>query len=277
MTTDNIQAAIDAGVTIAKPQAVGTSGRFYSVITPEGGDHKLIDLEAAQETLRETPRRKAGTFATYDAGSFTTYMGKHSTESTEVWADIKRRTITAVINAHGNVDADPGWADHRLVLQLRHTPAWEAWTKYDRSPLPQADFAEHLEDWRTDVVEPTAADLTELSRTFKATKKVEFSESKLLSTGQVQLSYHEVVDAKAGNKGDIEIPEMFKLGLQPFEGSARYEIGARLRFDISTGQLRLTYVLDRPEEVLRTAFADILLDIDNGITAPIFQGTTASA
>jgi uncharacterized protein YfdQ (DUF2303 family) len=275
MTTDNIQAAIDAGITIAKPQAVGTSGRFYSVTVPEGGAHQLIDLEKAQEELRETPRRKRGTFAAYDAGSFTTYMSKHATEHSEVWADIKRRTITAVINAHGNVDADPGWADHRLVLQLRHTPAWEAWTKDDRNPLPQSDFAEHLEDWRSDVVEPTAADLTELSRTFKATKKVEFSESKLLSTGQVQLSYSEVVDAKAGTKGDIEIPEMFKLGLQPFEGSARYEIGARLRFDISTGQLRLTYVLDRPEEVLRAAFADILLDIDNGISAPIFQGTTA--
>lgn len=188
MTTDNIQAAIDAGITIAKPQAVGTSGRFYSVTVPEGGAHQLIDLEKAQEELRETPRRKRGTFAAYDAGSFTTYMSKHATEHSEVWADIKRRTITAVINAHGNVDAEPGWADHRLVLQLRHTPAWEAWTKYDRSPLPQADFAEHLEDWRSDVVEPTAADLTELSRTFKATKKVEFSESKLLDrAGPAQL------------------------------------------------------------------------------------------
>lgn len=275
MTTDNIQAAIDAGVALAKPQAVGASGRFYSVALPEGGTHQLIDLEKAREVLRETPRRKQGTFAAYDAGSFITYMTKHATEHSEVWADIERRTITAVINAHGDVDADPGWGDHRLVLQLRHTPAWKAWTGNDRRALTQTDFAEHLEDRRLDVVEPTAADLTELARSFKATKKVEFAESKHLSTGQVQLTYHEVVDAKAGNKGDIEIPETFMLGLTPFEGSARYEIGARLRFDISSGQLQLTYVLDRPDEVLRIAFADLLVDIDNGITAPIFQGTTA--
>jgi len=52
-------------------------------------------------------------------------------------------------------------------------------------------------------------------------------------------------------------------------------VTARLRFDISSGSLSLTYLLDRPEETLRTAFADVLTTIQEGVQAPVFNGISA--
>lgn len=268
--TSDVQAAIDAGLALAEPHKLDDEGRFYSVAVPAGAELHVIDLEEHLDKFRDRPRRKTGGYAVHDAFSFISYLEKHVLMDTEVWADVTRQSVVAVINAHGPAEA--GWADHYVELKLHQTPAWKAWTALHRRPLTQVQFAEHLEDQRVDVVDPDAATLTEIARTFKAKKSVLFDQSEHLSTGQVQLRYHEEIDAKAGAKGDIEVPETFKLGLQPFEGSERYEVGARLRFDISTGQLTITYVLDRPEEIMRRAFSDVLEEIENAVVAPVYRG-----
>lgn len=276
-TAGDVQAAIDAGIQSTQPHKLDTAGRFYAVNTPQGGAVHLIDLEReADEYLDEiTPRRKTGTYAVHDAKAFVDYLDKHGRgpDVTEVWADITGQTVVGVLDAHEKTAA--GWGGHRVVLKLHLTPAWKAWLALNRKPMLQVDFANHLEDRRLDVVNPDAATLTEIARTFKAKKSVQFMESRQLSTGQVQLQYSEEIDAKAGPKGNVEIPEAFDLGLVPFEGSDRYEMGARLRFDISTGRLQITYVLDRPEETLRAAFGDVLEVIEHGVDAPVFRGVPA--
>lgn len=274
----DVQAALDAGTALAEPHALDRNGRFYSITVPAAAQHRVVDLEHYLNDHRPTPRRKTGVYAVHDAQSFIDYVGKHGhgPDVTELWADITSQTVIGVINAHaGGAVGEPGWGDHRVQLRLHKTPAWKAWVDVNRKPMPQVDFAEHIEDRRLDVTAPDAATLTEISRTFKAKKSVQFHESRHLSTGQVQLQYHEEIDAKAGPKGEVEIPEAFDLALQPFEGSDPYLMRARLRFDISTGKLLITYVLDRPEEILRSAFSDVLDAIKNGVNAPLFLGTSA--
>lgn len=269
----DIQAAIDAGIELSGPHRLDDAGRFFSVVTPADAEHHVIDLEQHLDLYRETPRRKTGAFSAHTGDAFISYMQKHATPTSELWADITNRSVTAVINAHDGVVA--GWGDHRLELKLQHTPAWQAWKGKDGDFLTQAQFAELLEERTQDVVDPDAATLTEIARTFKATKSVAFESDHVLSSGQVQLVYREEIDAKAGRKGNIDIPEKFTLGIAPFEGGKPYAVLARLRFSIDGGVLRIKYVLDRPAEVVRQAFDEIVGVIGAGVDAPLFHGRSA--
>lgn len=269
------QAALDAGVMLAEPHNLDTEGRFFSVVTPADAQHRVIDLEKQRDLYRETPRRKTGAFSAHTGEAFIAYMAKHVLPETEVWADLTNRTVTAVINAHDKTDFAAGWGDHRLELKLQFTPAWLAWTKYDGANLSQTAFAELLEERATDVVEPDAATLMEITRSFKAAKKVAFESGTHLSTGEVQFVYREDIEGKAGKKGELSMPDHFWLALTPFEGGKPYKVLARLRFSISEGGLALKYVLDRPAEYVRTAFDDVVDVIRAGVEAPVFHGRSA--
>ncbi len=245
------------------------------MLAPAGAEHHVVDLEEHLDKFRPWPRRWTGTFHAHTGDAFINYMTKHCLAETELWADIERRSVTAVINAHGGPGGDPGWGDHRLELKLQHTPAWQAWTKFDGQWLPQVQFAELLEERLQDVVEPDGATLTEVARSFRATKSVAFESDHVLSSGQVQLGYREEIDAKAGRAGNVDVPEKFTLGLAPFEGGKPYAVLARLRFDIAGGTLRIKYVLDRPAEVVRTAFDEVVGVIGAGVDAPLYHGRSA--
>lgn len=271
----DVQAAIDAGIELAGPKRLDDAGRFFSVVTPVGAEHHVVDLEEHFDTFREAPRRKTGTYHAHTGDAFIAYLVKHGRRETEVWADIERRSVTAVINAHEEDYDLAGWGDHRLELKLQHTPAWLAWSKYDGVQMTQVQFAELLEERLQDVVEPDGATLTEVARTFRATKSVAFESDHVLSSGQVQLGYREEIDAKAGRKGNLDVPEKFTLGLAPFEGGSPYPVLARLRFSIDGGTLRIKYVLDRPADVVRAAFDQVVGLIGAGVDAPLFHGRSA--
>lgn len=271
----DIQAALDAGLELAGPKRLDDEGRFFSVVTPAGAEHHVVDLEEHLQSFRPNPHRKVGHFTAHTGEAFIAYMEKHVTSTSELWADISSRSVTAVINAHDKTGGDAGWADHQLKLQLQHTPAWQAWVGLDGKWLTQVQFAELLEERFQDVVDPDAATLTEVARTFKATKSAAFESEHILSSGQVQFGYREEIDAKAGRKGNLDIPEKFTLGLPPFEGGQPYRVLARLRFSIDDQKLRIRYVLDRPAEVVRAAFDEVVGVIGAGVDAPLFHGRSA--
>lgn len=276
-TTTDLQAVVDAATRAATPQEI-LAGRLFSVATTDGQVH-VIDVEDHLDRHRECPRRKTGQFRVHDAASFLAYLDKHGLPETEIWADVTRQQLVGVINAHLGVE-DPagnpaGWADHRVSLELRTTPAWNAWLKHNNQLAEQSGLAEHLEDRIVDVVRPTGADMLELAQTFHATIGVTFESSRQLSSGERQLEYKEEVNATAGKRGRLEIPKDFELGLVPFEGADRYKVTARLRYRISDGHLRIGYVLDRPEDVLRSAFSDIVDKVAEVAAPPVFFGVSA--
>lgn len=277
-TTDT-QDAIDAGVALAEPTEL-TDGQAYAFTVPAGGDIKVIDRDL--DKFRARPRRKTGDVAIHDADSFANYLAKHGLPETEIYADIPAGRLTAIVNAHQ--DADPagdatdadrgaGWADHRLTLALQQTPAWRAWAGHDRKMLGQVDFAEHIEERLADIVTPPGADMLELAQTFQATRSVAFESSKRLSNGLTQIGYRENEDATAGKKGQLSIPERFELALRPYEGTDPYKVTARLRYRLVDQQLRLGYLLDRPDEILRSAFLDIVTDVAHRTERTILNGT----
>jgi uncharacterized protein YfdQ (DUF2303 family) len=254
MAGADAQAIIDAATRAAEPAVLDPDQR-YGVVIPEDG--QLAIIEAAPDEQRDAPRRVKGTTTVYDVDSLKVLWDKYAdADTSELYADLKERRVTAVLNADTSGDV-AGFRDHRVVLQCELTPSWQAWTAIDGRLMEQKAFAEFLEDHLVDVVKPTGADMLELAQSFEATTSVDFKSALVLASGQRQLRYEETVQAKAGQSGQIDIPAVIELGLQPFEGGLPpYKVSARFRYKLGNGNLQIGIRLERPEDVLRAAFQD---------------------
>jgi len=245
-------------------------GGYYAITSRDGSLHR-IDLTGDEH--RDRPKRKAGTVVVRDVTSFATYWAKHADPAaSEVYADRQERKVTAVLDAHREDVAD--WRGHRLVLGLRHSSAFTAWTGKDGQPMSQEQFAEFLEDNRVDIADPPAAAMLEIASSLQASTKAEFAAGIRLADGQRKLSYVEQTSASAGARGDLTIPEVITLHLPVFEGaSTADQLTARFRYRINGGKLALHYVLDRPADVVAAAFEGIIAEIADACTTPVLRGT----
>jgi uncharacterized protein YfdQ (DUF2303 family) len=267
-TTGDAQTIVDTALQSAPPAEL-EPGKVYAFHT-RNGVHK-VDLTGPEHTGQ--PPRKQGTTTVRDADSFMAYFEKHSDADTEVYADAERLTITAVLDAHQAGAAR--WSGHRLTLALRTTEAWQQWKTNDGQLLDQESFAEFLEDHLPELLEPSAADMLEIAQSIQAASKVDFQSGVRLASGQRQFQYVETTTTKAGQKGQLTVPEVFTIGLVPFEGSEGYKLTARLRYRITDRGLRMGYKLERPSDILRTAFGDVVNRIDGDIEQPVMNGTPA--
>lgn len=275
---NNAQAVIDAATRAAEPHTLDEAYRFHTLVSPDG-TIKVVDLNAERDKAEfaNDPRRKTGEYRVHDADSFVAYLAKHADTDTEVWADAVAAKITGVLDAH-QVD-DPRHEGHRVIYGVLLTEAWKRWTEFDGKPLAQEDFADFIQERAIDVVTPSGADMLEVAQTFKATVGVNVESSVRLSTGQRQFVYREDIDGKAGKTGQLEIPETFVLALRPFEGADAFKVTARLRYRISSGDLKIGYKLERPEDVIREAFLSVVTKVQAGVTdldrlnAPVFLGS----
>jgi uncharacterized protein YfdQ (DUF2303 family) len=269
------QPIIDAATRAAGPTSIDDEGRFHTLVAPDGS-FKLVDLEKIRDEAEfaHKPRRKEGTYKVHDAQSLVEYLAKHHDADTEVWADAVAAKIVGVLDAHEQTDGSiPGarHEQHRVEYSVLLTDAWKAWQTYDGKLLDQSTLAEHFEARSIDIVKPAAADMLELAQSFRATTSSSFESSKRLSDGQRQFEHRETIDAQAGKKGQLTIPEIFELGLKPFEGAEGFKVTARFRYRITDGVLRIGYKLDRPEDVLRQAFLTVVDNVEEGIAEKEIQ------
>ncbi|WP_097922071.1 DUF2303 family protein [Streptomyces sp. wa1063] len=265
-TNGEAQTIVETALRSAPPAEL-EPGKYYAFHTPTG--IKEVDLTGPATA----PDRKVGLTTVRDAVSFHAYFEKHADDDSEVYADSDRLTITAVLDAH-QADA-PRYNQHVLKLSLRETEAWKQWAARDGKLVDQEQFAEFIEDHLPELLEPSAADMLEIAQSFQATSKVDFQSASRLASGQRQFQYVETGTAKAGQKGQLSVPETFTIGLVPFEGSEGYKLTARLRYRIGQNGLLLGYKLERPDEVRRTAFADVVTAIGEHIDQPVMNGTPA--
>jgi len=269
MSDTTIETEAEAVAQIARQAAVPVellAGQVYSV-ADENGSIRVVDTDDYFAVPRHTAAHRTVT----DAVSFVGYVNRHRLPGTEVYADTPNSSVVAVIDSHNGTDGDPGWQKHRLTLSLEHTKAWKAWVARDlgqvsASWMDQQEFAEFIEDRALDVIEPDHATLIELATKFEATKNVEFGSSVRLDSGEVQFQYTETVGAKKGTKGDVKLPKEIRLGLRPYIGGPIYSVWASLRYRMGSNGLRLGYALQRPENILEAAFADIVTEIREGRT-----------
>jgi uncharacterized protein YfdQ (DUF2303 family) len=231
---------------------------------------QTIDVRKDLEKYQDRPRRKSGTYAVTDVDSLLQYLAKHALLETELWGNAGRSEVRAVINAH-NIDA--GWSDHTATLTLPTTPDWKEWNARDGKLMEQTEFAEFIEDHLPNFVTPTGADMLELAQTFQATTKVDFDSSQRLKSGETQLTYVENTTAAAGKKGALAIPDTFDIAVQVHERGPAYKVGARFRYRITNGQLRLAYRLIRPRDILDAAFDEVVKHIEDNTVHRVWRTT----
>lgn len=245
---------------------------LLTAVVPTGYQLASLDLTQRLTGHRAAPKRVRGTVTLTDGVSWLTYFAKHGSAFSEVYGDVNASTVTAVLNAPKDGES-PAWGDHRAVLKLEHTDAWQAWTRLDGQYIGQESFAEHIEARTPDLVEPSAAEMLELAQTFQATKGVNFESGTRLANGQRRFTYAETIEGRAGQRGQIDVPTQISLRVQVWRGvDIAVPMTARFRYRIGRDGLALGIVLDRLDDVLDAAWGSLLGDLTAELPVPVLAG-----
>lgn len=264
----------NAGVLFSLATAANAPDRvkdYHYATVPKDYSHK--DITDLVEKAQATPNRKRGTVVLKDVASLLAYCADQAMPASGyIYADPDARKMTAVLNDH-RATLLPGWRDHRAEFQAEYTPEFAKWLGNNKQPKDQAAFAEFIEDNLIDITEPAAAQLLDVATTMQAKTGINFSSSKRLDNGQVQLQYTETIDARAGAGGALEIPKEFALGLRIFKNGSAYRLKARLKYRLSGGAVKFWYELDRPEKSVEDAFAGYVADVREKSGYVVLVGT----
>lgn len=235
-------AALAAGTALAEPKS---ANRDF-VALPIG--YSLHDLEP----YHDQPRRLRQKVEAHTLEAFLAYWSRYADESTVIFVDERNARIKAIFDYHKYGEA--AWCDHVLSYGMPLTPEWSTWHAKNNRPMSQTEFAEFVEDNLPDFAEPDGATMLELAKNLQATKRVEFASGINLHNGDVQLTY----ETETHVKGTIEVPALFTIGIAPFQGGDAYKVQARFRYRIEEKQLRMWYVLLRPDKVREDALRDVV-------------------
>ncbi|MCY1282778.1 hypothetical protein D9M68_341850 [compost metagenome] len=243
-------------------------------LVPDG-----VSIEGLEQHL-PSPVRIRQRVSVLDAATFIAYVQRFTSPACAVFCSgPEGRTFTAVLDYHQ--PGQPAWATHTATYRCPNTVEWGRWKEKDSKRMSQADFAEFIEDNVRDIVQPekearapSAADMLEISRTLEAKKNICFRQGIRLDNGQVQLTYNEQIDGRAGETGQLNIPEQFFIGVKPFLGGDAFLVAARFRYRIQEGQLVMWYELIRPDKVLEEAYGAVRKQIQTGIgEVPMYEAS----
>ena len=248
----DIQSAIAAGAALGDartvPDTPGPAG-FYTVV-PE--NYKVESLE----DFMARPLRIQQKVELHDAASFIAYVqefGDH--EISRIFFDQEHELFQVVIDYHGG-NGVPGWCEHVAGFVARRSEEFKAWMAQNKKQMSQVDFAHFLEENLPDIVEPDGATLLEIALTFWAKKDVEFASGIRLQNGQIQFTYNELVRG-AAQKGTLDMPEQFVLGIPIHVGGPAYRIPVRFRWRLQEGKAIFWYEIVRPHRYVEDALKEI--------------------
>lgn len=280
----------DLAISSTRPHKLAL-GDYYALTTPTGA---VVQIDLTGDEYRDFPERKHGIVTVRNVASFKTYYDRHHDADSEVFADLDKGTVTAVLDAHrGRVTGDDGddlsagegarWQQHRLILGLTLTEPWKEWGSHDRKWMAQEEFAEWLEDHATHIHpgrNVTAADLLEAAQTFQAKLKVSFTSGKRLRDGQTQFEYTESIESAGRptgtDRGTIEMPNEFDLAIQPYEDADTEPVAVRLRFRIRENKtLALGYFMNEPARVAREAVVSVVEKLAAECSVTVMYGQPA--
>jgi uncharacterized protein YfdQ (DUF2303 family) len=277
MQVDNIKAVIDAARQGVTPQLVSANegkALFFAGHGENGhGQFYTHDLEPGLGA----PLRKRGTVTVFDAASFNILLADNADAGNiAIYFDRnpEKPAVVAVLNGHG--PKGPGWADFRVQINFRPTPQWTKWKAIDGKLMPQATFAEFVEDNLEDISDPAGGAMLEIVTYLQATRTVNFKSGIRLSNGQIQFQNMEDIQASVG-AGSIAVPETFTLGIAPIFGLTSYAVPARFRYRIQEGKLQMGFKLQRVETMMGQIIEDVIAKIERGANVSVMDGLPPAA
>jgi uncharacterized protein YfdQ (DUF2303 family) len=236
------------------PDDTYAGGGHPVAIIPDG--HKIESLEG----FLATPLRKKGTVKFQEVASFSRYVQDHKTDETAIFCQTSETggSFKAVIDYHGHAADKPNWGGHVAVYDCPTSPEWRRWVAYNGKPISQSDFAEFLELNVADIREPVGAEILEIVTKLTAKISVDFSSAVRLDNGNVQFTYEERTEAKAGRAGTMEVPPKFSLGIPVFRGGPKYALDVLLRYRIADKRLVFIYALVNPHKIIEDACNELI-------------------
>lgn len=242
-------AALAAGAALAQPrQNPEPHGAAYTVVPP--------GYEVAELPRLGQPLHPKGMVKLRDAASFIQYVNDHANSDSRIFATLDPARFLAVFDeflcdpdyALG-MEGQANWREFRAEFAVPPSREWLLWNAANRKHMSQLGFAEFLQDNLPDVVQPSGAELLEVSLQFEASQSGQFISAQRLQDGSHNLVW------KADNSGDtVKLPEFIRLAIPVFENEAPRDIDARLRYRVKDGVLAIWFELVRPHKVLEAAF-----------------------
>jgi uncharacterized protein YfdQ (DUF2303 family) len=253
-------------------------GHIKRYALPPGWVEKIFD----EEHLLDQPARKKGTVHLDDIESYIDYINRHKSLSATVIyviADYVSGAVSfkCIINDHEGYLGDiptQNWKDFVALYQPRKSVEWERWTRNNREPFSQVEFALFIEDNLQDIAEfegmPTAIQLLEMATKFQATMDMRFKSNIRTQNGGVDLIFVNDDDAQTVEK--MKMFEKISIRMPVFWGGEPYRVTARLRYRVKDGGLKFWYELIREDKVMEDATKTMIEKIKADTGVPLFFG-----
>jgi uncharacterized protein YfdQ (DUF2303 family) len=247
-------------------RALVRDGNALFAVVPN--DHAIKPVD----DLLDAPRWPRAAVAAQTAAGFSAYLARFREAETVVFTDRVGHGLQAVIDYHGegSGDADVRGGARHCAHVLRYTapksPQFKVWTGVNNTLMPQAAFAEFLEENAIDIVDPPSADILEIAGSLLAKKKVDFSSSIRLADGSNELTWNETVETATAKRGKMAVPDHFHIGIPIFVGEQPYKFKVWLRHRIEEGRLGFAIKLHRLDPCIDDSFGQIVDRIE--VAAP---------
>lgn len=242
-------------------------GQIHAIPVPDDHTLRVFDLHDTDDE----PVRQRGWTVLRSPVSFVTFVkekladaGVVSLGPSRLYADADDALVACIFN-------DDGWRDHGASVSLRLSRPWTEWCGIDGRLMEQDEFAEFLDNHRPDVSSPTGADLLEIVQTLQVHKDAHYSKASRLSNGEVQFTYNESVDGKAGRDQQTVIPSDVVLSIPVFEGAEPVDVPGFFRYKLRAGKLHVGIKLLNPDRIRDAHFEAIVDTVGNEVgLAPLF-------
>lgn len=269
MTVENaetVKALVDLGRQ-GSPAQEKPDGGFVLVVPTDARVHDIPPLEPKLTRVRQH-------VTLHDSDSFVSYVNRYKSEKTRLFAEPGflasggKARITAAIDYH--LPDGPEHVVHLATYAPRYSEQWERWHKACEEPFRQAEFAEFIEETRADIREPSAAQLLDIVRTFKASKKAEFDSLTYQPNGSVKLVYDERVTQQTGSSG--ELPEQMTLGIPVYFRGTIYAVPVFVRYRVVQAAVVFQLKLDRADVIEDEAFGELTDAIAKATEIEVYLG-----
>lgn len=259
-----------------------TPGNFYVVRTKDG--FKALDLNQP-DVLKAAGWERLNaqsSYAFHNIQSFTSYVlgvfdNDPERHDEDAYRPVRSRALCIADETSRAIrlifDAQPNeWGTVHATLQLAFSPEAKRWMDASGKYMAQQDFAEFCELNLETFSSPDAATILEIAQTFQAKSTVDFSSAVRLSSGAIKLKRDEKIEATAGERADISIPEELTVALPLFKYGKAYAVKARLRYRIVDGAVKLSVLLVDPEMAIEHAFKEVTEEVSSLLGMPVFYG-----
>lgn len=257
-------------------------GHVYVVRTRDG--FKAIDL-TKPEVLNAAGWERLNPqahYAFHSIQSFTSYVlsvfdNDPESLDDDAYRPRRSRALCIADEAQSTVrlifDAQPKeWGTVYADLKLIGSSEGKRWAEASGTYMAQQDFAEFCELNLETFSSPHAATILEIAQTFNAKSTVDFSSAVRLSSGAIKLKREEQINATAGERADISIPEVLTVAMPLFKYGKAYAVKARLRYRIVDSAVKLSVLLVDPEMAIEHAFKEVVDEVSNLLGMPVFYG-----